>query len=92
MAINTTPKEKPTGDGNPTAGGAINDLDFPTGQRSGKAFESLRAAFAMRGHSLHRTHMADGQMTFWVERWGHVRYLPTIDTARRFLEQIGGRL
>ncbi len=94
MAINSTPKEKPTGDGNPTAGGANNDWDFPTGQRSGKAFETLRAAFAMRGHYLHRTHMAagSGQMTFWDERWGQVRYLPTIETARRFLEQIGGRL
>lgn len=92
MAINSTPKEKPTGDGNPTAGGAINDLDFPTGKRSGKAFETLRAAFAIRGHSLHRTGLAAGQMTFWVERWGQVRYLPTIDAARRFLEQIGGRL
>jgi len=30
MAINTTPNKKPTGGGNPTAGGAINGNDFPT--------------------------------------------------------------
>ena len=92
MAINTTPKKKPTGDGNPTAGGAINDLDFPTTERNYKAFSTLRAAFAMKGHTLHRTDPADGPVSYWAERWGHVRHLPTIDAARRFLEQIGGRL
>lgn len=92
MAMNTTPKEMPTWDGNPTAGDAINHLDFSIGQRPGKAFETLRAAFALRGHTLHRTDPNDGQVTFWAERWGLVKHLPTIDTARRFLEQIGGRL
>ena len=92
MAINTTPKEMPTGDGNPTAGGAINSLDFPTVQRNDKAFSTLRAAYALEGHTLHRTDPADGPVTYWAERWGLVRYLPSIDTARRFLEQIGGRL
>ncbi|MBN9371563.1 MULTISPECIES: hypothetical protein [unclassified Hydrogenophaga] len=92
MAINTTPKEMPTGDGNPTAGGAINDLDFPTGERNDKAFSRLRAAFELRGHSLHRTDPADGKVTYWVERWGLVRYLPTLHDAAQFLAQIGGRL
>ena len=92
MAINTTPKEMPTGDGNPTAGGAINDLDFPTGQRPGKAFETLRAGFALRGHTLHRTDPTDGPVTFWAERWGLVRYLPTLHDAALFLAQIGGRV
>ena len=59
MAINTTPKEKPTGDGNPTAG-AINDLNGP--------------------------------VTYWAERWGLVRHLPTLHDAALFLAQIGGRL
>ncbi len=92
MTINPTPKEKPTGDGNPTAGDTINDLDFPTGEQIDKAYSTLRAAFALKGHALHRTNPADGPVTFWAERWGLVRYLPTIDTVRRFLEQIGGRL
>jgi len=92
MAINTTPKEKPTGDGNPTAGGAINDLDCPTGERAGKAFETLRAAMALRGHALHRSDPADGPVTFWAERWGLVRHLPTLHDVALFLARIGGRV
>jgi len=92
MAINTTPKEMPTGDGNPTAGNTINDIDFLTCERNDKAFSSLRAGFAFMGRALHRTDPADGPVTYWAERWGLVRHLPTIDAARRFLEQIGGRL
>ncbi|WP_342128529.1 hypothetical protein [Hydrogenophaga sp. OTU3427] len=92
MAINTTQKEVPTGDGNPTAGGAINDLNFPISERNDKAFSPLRAAYAMKGQALHRTDPKDGPVSYWAERWGLVRHLPTIDAARRFLEQIGGRL
>lgn len=92
MAINTTPKEVPTGDGNPTAGSAINDLDFPTSERNDKAFSTLRATFAIKGQTLYRTNTADGSVIYWAERWGLVRHLPTIDAVRRFLEQIGGRL
>lgn len=57
-----------------------------------KVFSSLRAEYALKGHSLHRTDPNDGAVTYWAERWGLVRYLPTIDTVRQFLEQIGGRL
>lgn len=91
MAINTTPKEMPTGGFNPKAG-AINDLHFPTASRPGKAFETLRAAFALQGHSLHQTEQADGPVSYWAERWGLVRYLPTLHDAALFLAQIGGRL
>lgn len=92
MTINTTLKKMPTGDGHPTAGNTINDLDCPTTERRDKEFETLRARFAMQGHALHRTDPTDGPVTYWVERWGLVRHLPTIDVARRFLEQIGSRL
>ena len=92
MTINTTPKEMPTGDGNPTVGNTINALNLPTAECNDKAFSSLRVAFVQKGHALHRTDPADGAVTYWAERWGLVRYLPTFDTARRFLEQIGGRL
>jgi hypothetical protein len=91
MAINHTPKEMPTGGGNPTAG-AINSSNFPMVQRPGKAFEALRAAFALHGHTLRRTDLADGPVTYWAERWGLVRYLPTLHDAALFLVQIGGRL
>lgn len=84
MTINTTPKEMPTGDGNPTAGNAINELNFPTGQRPGKAFEMLWAAFALRGHTLHRSDPRDGPAAYWAERWGMVRYLPTLHDAAMF--------
>lgn len=69
-----------------------NDLDFPTAASLDKDFSKLRTAFERHGHHLHRSHPTDGPVTFWAERWGLVRFLPTIDSARRFLEQIGGRL
>lgn len=80
------------GDGGGAANQTFNDLDFPTGQRPGKAFESLRAAFALRGHTLHRTDPTDGPVTYWAERWGLVRFLPTLHDAALFLAQIGGRV
>ena len=55
-----------------------------------KQFAMLRAQFAMHGHCLHRTSPTDGAVTYCAERWGLVRYLPTLDDARRFLAQIGG--
>lgn len=50
-----------------------------------------KAAEAIIFNGLH-TDPNDGTVTYWAARWGLVRYLPTIDAARRFLEQIGGRL
>ena len=69
-----------------------NDLDFLTAARSDKDFSVLYTAFECHGHTLYRTDTADRPVTYWAERLGLVHYLPTIDTARRFLEQIGGRL
>ena len=91
MHTETTPKETPTGDGNPTAG-YTDTHTLPNLLDTDKVFHSLRAAYALHGHALHRTDPSDGAVTYWAERRGLVRYLPTIDTARRFLEQIGGRL
>ena len=91
MHKDTTPKEMPTWDGNPTAG-HTNSQTVPNPANSDKVFHSLRAAYASHGHALHRTDPNDGTVRYWAERWGLVRYLPTIDTARQFLEQIGGRL
>jgi hypothetical protein len=92
MTINTTPKEKAAGGLHTTTATTINDLDYPTGERLDKAFATLRAAYAMHGHTLHRTNPTDGPVTFWAERWGLVRPLPTTDAAWRFLAQIGVRL
>ena len=92
MAINRTPKKKAAGGSYTTTATAINHSNSATNERQGKAFPTLRTAYALKGQSLHRTDPSDGPVTYWAERWGLVRYLPTIDTARQFLEQIGGRL
>ena len=55
-------------------------------------FTALRAAFAQQGHHLNRVTEPDGTSTYWAERWGLVRYLPTLHDVGRFLAQIGGRL
>lgn len=90
MAINTTSKEMPTGGCNPTAG-AINEFNFLTVERSGKAFETLQAAFALPGVTPHRSDASDGSVIYWIERFGLVRHLPTMHDAALFLVQ-GGRV
>ncbi len=55
-----------------------------------KDFATLRAQFALRGHTLHRTSPDDGPVSYLAERWGLARYLHTLDDAQRFLVQIGG--
>lgn len=69
----------------------VNDLDTPTAERPEKSFQSLRARFALQGHTLHRTDPNDGAVSYWVERWGLVRYLSTLEAAQRFYAQIGGK-
>ena len=58
----------------------------------GADFTALQAAFAQRGHRLNHVTNPDGTATYWAERWGLVRYLPTLHDAALFLAQIGGRL
>ena len=62
-----------------------NDLDFPTGKRQGKAFETLAARFAMTGHTLTRSNPADGPVIYFVGRWGWQQALPDLEAAERFL-------
>ena len=64
----------------------------PTTDGDGKAFNTLAAGFALAGHTLHRSDPQDGTVTYWAARLGRVRHLPTIDAARRFLDQVGGPL
>ena len=93
MTPTTTPEKAPSAcDAEGLGTDTTNDLNFPTGEREGKAFATLAAGFALAGHALHRSDPYDGAVTYWAARWGLVRYLPTIDAARQFLEQIGGRL
>lgn len=88
MAINHTLKKMPTWGCNPTAG-PINELDFPTSQRPGKVFETLRAAFSLKGHILYRTDPEDGPVTYWAERRGRVQQLSTLHDVAQFLALIG---
>lgn len=55
-----------------------------------KVFATLRAQFALRGQGLHRTDPGNCLVTYGTERWGLVRYLPTLHDAALFLAQIGG--
>ena len=55
-------------------------------------FNALRSAYAQQGHHLHSVAASDGTTTYWAERWGLVRYLPSLHDAALFLAQIGGRL
>ncbi len=55
-------------------------------------FTALRSAYAQQGHHLHSLTSPHGVTTYWAERWGLVRYLPTLHDAALFLAQIGGRL
>ena len=91
MHTDITPKEMPTRDANPKTS-QTDRSSIPNTVHTDKVFYSFDAAFALHGHVLHRTDPKDGMVTYWAERWKMVRYLPTIDAARRLLEQIGGRL
>ena len=53
---------------------------------------ALQAAFAQRGPHLNHVTSPDGTTTYWAERWGLVRYLPSLHDAALFLARIGGRL
>ncbi len=58
-----------------------------------KHFATLRAQFALQGHRLERAfHGESKEPTYYAERWGLVRWLPTLHDAAMFLVQIGGRL
>ena len=67
-----------------------NDLNFPTGQREGKAFATLAARFALAGHTLTRSNPADGAVMYHAGRWGLFRALPDLEAAAQFLAVIGG--
>ncbi len=69
---------------------------LPPAQKTGnheKHFATLRAQFARQGHRLERAfHGESKEPTYYAERWGLVRWLPTLHDAAMFLVQIGGRL
>jgi len=88
---NTTHEKAPgTCDSKGLETDTTNDLNFPTGQREGKAYATLVARFALAGHTLTRSNPADGAVMYYAGRWGLHRALPDLDAAAQFLRQIGG--
>lgn len=55
-----------------------------------KAFETFRAAAAIRGYCLARSNPADGPVTFYATRWGLVRELRDLAAVAAFVLSIGG--
>ena len=88
----TTTKEKAPGacDSKGLRTYTTNNLNFPTGQREGKAFATLAARFALAGHTLTRSTPADSAEMYYAGRWGLCRALHDLDAASQFLTQIGG--
>ena len=60
-----------------------------TGDGADKAFLTLRALLALKGHVLSRTQGDDGPVRFYVTRWGLVRELRDVAAVRAFAEQVG---
>ncbi len=65
-----------------------NDLDYPTGQRGGKAFATLAARFALLGYQLTRTDPLDGSVSYHAARYGLVRCLPTLSDAQQLIAHL----
>ncbi|MES2247911.1 MAG: hypothetical protein V4645_11555 [Pseudomonadota bacterium] len=55
-----------------------------------KSFATLAAQFALAGHALVRSDRADGPVTLYAMRWGHIKPLRDLQAAAEFLQQIGG--
>ena len=92
--MTTTTHEKAPGtcDSKGLGTDTTNDLNFPTGQREGKAFATLAARFALAGHTLTRSNPADGAVLYYAGRWGLSRALQDLEAAAQFLTQIGGKV
>jgi hypothetical protein len=54
-----------------------------------KAFLTLRALLALKGHILSRTHGDDGLVRFYFTRWGRAREQLDLAAVRVFAEQVG---
>ena len=57
-----------------------------------KRFATLKAQFALHGHTLHQSGPGDGPgpVSYMAVKWGMARYLPTLADAEQFLIQVGG--
>lgn len=69
-----------------------NVVNCPRLEVKGKKFATLEERDVLVGLALKRHDPKNGNVIYWAEGWGLVRYLPTLDVARQFLEQIGRQL
>mgnify|MGYP000692188247 CR=1 FL=1 len=57
-----------------------------------KQFATLKAKFALLGHTLQASTRADdGRVTYTVGRWGQSRCFTSTHDLQAFLAQIGGQ-
>lgn len=63
----------------------INDLDYPTGERPGKAESTLLAQFALRGHAVHP--LADGG--YLVSKYGMTHHALDFAGLQAFAKRLG---
>ncbi len=91
MAI-TTPKEKPTGSGNSTAGNAINPAHFPTTAGAGKGYTTVAASLALHGLALETTTRSDDGCTHWrvTDCKDQARHFTHWHCLSGFLASLGG--
>ena len=61
-----------------------------TASTEAKRFATLRAKFALRGHTFQQLREGPGAIGYLAARWGMERHLPTLDDADKFLLQVGG--
>lgn len=86
MTNTTTSKEKPTGDGNPTAG-ATNGWDSDTFQ-SHEVFEGLRAKLENYGFKLVRTERNDGIVLYFLSADNTSVGFESVVEIRQYLNQL----
>ena len=87
-----TTKEKAPGtcDSKGLVTDTTNDLNFPMGQREGKAFATLAARFALAGHTLTHSNPAEGAVLYYAGRWGKTRELADLDAVAFWLDRVTG--
>lgn len=84
--IGTTQKAQ-----SPAATGLSADEIQNTASLDHKAFHTVAAKFALKGHALHRSvRTGDGSVTFICSRWGQSRVFAHWNDVLAFLTQIGG--
>lgn len=62
-----------------------NDLNYPTGNRAGKAESNLLAKLALAGHAVHRL-KEDGYL---VCKYGYAHHAETFEALKAFAVRLG---